>query len=107
MSRDVEYDAVEGMAREIRAGRGTQKPGTIQARQDTLWRTIETLDNVLDSLSVRLSAVLLPERPSPALTAAEADPADTSDHGAFLDHAAARVESLGRRVAELSQRIDL
>jgi hypothetical protein len=92
--------------RDVRA-RVRQERGGLNARQDSAWRAMETLDNALDTLSSRLSAVLLPERPTPALAGLSQDPSDVSEHGAYLDRLTERLEALGRRVSELSDRIDL
>jgi len=95
----------EARAAKLSARRGDRT--SLQQRQDALWRAIETLDNTLDSLSERLRPVLLPERPTPAMASIDGEPEDRSDLSAFLDHAAARVNLLGERAAELSGRVDL
>lgn len=77
------------------------------ARQDRLWKAAETLDNALDSLTHRLAAVLLPERPSAALGSVGADSPDASDLGQFLDNLTGKIDTLGRRLAETTERVDL
>ena len=95
-------------ARDLRVkARPERRPGEIlDGRRDRLGREAETLDNLLDALTTRLSPVLLPEQASP-LGAVGADSPATSDHGAFLDHLTERLSILGRRLGEVVERIDL
>jgi hypothetical protein len=101
----VEDDAREARAR-VRAKQ--QQPGeTLSGRQARLWSAAEILDNALETLTARVVPVLLPERTSAALAGIVSDPADRSDLGGFLDQLTERLEHVGRRVSELSERIDL
>lgn len=110
MAHDVRYEDEPQPGydepREHRAHRDRPQKSGLGGRQDRLWKAAEVLDNTLDTLAHRLGPVLLPERPS-ALGAVTADQADMSDLGGFFDHLTERLETLGRRAAELSERIDL
>jgi hypothetical protein len=106
MSSDVEYDA-EPETVQVRRGRPRQSGTGLGARQDNLWKAAEVLDNALDGLAHRLGPVLLPERPSPALGSVGQDSPDASEHALFLDNLTSKIESLGRRAGELSERVDL
>jgi type II secretory pathway component PulJ len=99
-------DGYEGERDAARAAKLRARPG-LDDRKERLQQRMETLDNALETLAHRIGSVLLPERPEAALAGVVQDAPDTSDLGAFFDYMTARVDALGRRAAELSERIDL
>lgn len=86
--------------------RGRAPGDTLGERQKRLWEAAEVLDNALDTLTGRISPVLLPEREG-ALAGIDGDTADVSELSGFLDQLNDKLARLGRRVSELSERVDL
>jgi hypothetical protein len=97
----------EGPARRARPQPGTPPRDALGGRQKRLWEAAETLDNALDTLTHRIAPVLLPERVEGALAGIDGDAADSSALSGFLDQLRERLERLGHRVSETSERVDL
>lgn len=102
---DAEYDAEVAKARRPR--QGSQPGETLGGREARLWKAAETLDNALDTLADRMHPVLLPERAAAALSGVGDDSPERSDLGGFLDELTTKLDRLGRRAADLSERVDL
>jgi hypothetical protein len=113
MAHDVRYEDSpaegyeESLAGRARRANPPRDRETLGSRQDRVWKAAEMLDNAVDSLTARISPVLLPERPMDAIGGVLAEDAVVSDLAGFLAQLTDKLDRLGRRVSETSERVDL
>jgi hypothetical protein len=90
-----------------RPSQGPQPGDVLGQRQRRLWEAAETLDNALDTLTHRITPVLLPERAEGALSGIAGDADANSELGGYLDQLLDKLERLARRTSTTAERVDL
>lgn len=98
------YDPEETRAR-TRPMRDRDAPRGAGERLDELDRYLHLLGEQVDRASEQLGPILQPERPSPALAGSTDDV--SSELSARLARMGSHADSLGRRLRELLDRVDL